>query len=142
MYQKQKLSVMEVILMIAIIAMSVFFIVLALEWPARSTARRDDALRVNTALSAARINSNNGQNCVVEDCPGGDDCPHKHGKYWIGYLDISDNKIRGEKTAGYNEEKRVALGDKVYKGNIGTMVVEVRSDGSQVTARWVKGAEK
>ena len=133
---------MELILVIAIIAMSVFFIVLALEWPARATAKRDDALRVNTALSAARINSDNGQNCVVEDCPGGDDCPHKHGKYWIGYLDISDNKIRGDKMTGYNEEKKIVLDDKVYRGDIGSLIVEVRSDGSKVSARWVRGKEK
>lgn len=141
MYQKQKLSRMEVILIAAILAMSAFFIVLALEWPARATARRDDALRVNTALSAARINSNNGQDCVVEDCPGGD-CAHKHGKYWIGYLDISDNKIRAEKTAGYNEERKIVLDDKVYRGRPGSLVVEVRSDGNNVSARWVEGKEK
>lgn len=141
MYQKQKLSRMEVILVAAIIAMSAFFIGLALEWPARATERRDDALRVNTALSAARVNSSNGQNCVVEDCPGGD-CPHKHGKYWIGYLDISDNKIRAEKTVGYNEERKIVLDDKVYRGKRGSLVVEVRSDGNDVSARWVEGKEK
>lgn len=142
MYEKNKLSRFEVLLIIAIVLMSAFFVVLALEYPKQATAHRDDALMANTALSVARVNSNHGTGCVVNDCKGGN-CPHRHGKSTIGYLDTMTNTIVGGRPKGYNEERRIRLDGKVYHGKTGTLVIEAKADESgNVSLSWVKGRVK
>lgn len=140
MYERRKFSKFEVLLLTAIILMAAFFVILALRWPAESTAHRDDALMANTALSVARVNSNHGTACVVNDCDGGKECTHQRGKSTVGYFDTRTNTIVGERPAGYNEETRIRLNGKTYRGKRNTLVIEAKAanDGT-VTLRWVEG---
>lgn len=137
--QRQKISRFEAILITAIILMAAFFIGLALIWPSHSAAHRDDALWANTALSVGIINSDNGQDCVVNECPHGGLCTHHTVNGYVGYFDPSTNTIAGEKPAGYNEETTIRLDGKKYRGRKGTLVIRVISDNNDVTVDWVEG---
>lgn len=140
MRKKQKISRFEAILIAAIIIMAAFFGVIALEWPAHSIAHRDDALWANTALSDGIINSNNGENCVVDGCEK-ENCEHMKLSAYIGYFDPSDNTIIAEKPEGYNEETRISLDGNIYRGEINTLVIEVKAENGEVSVSWVEGKE-
>ena len=95
-----KISNLEMILIVLILCMSAFVVSKGLEWMANNTAHGNDSLLANTAESAAKINSNNGLLCVVQDCPSksGGTCTHQYGdgEATIGYLDKVTKHIVAE----------------------------------------------
>jgi hypothetical protein len=141
---KDKISRFEAILIVAIIIMLAFFVHLGIEWYHIHLAHGNDNMKENTAESTARINSANGTDCVIQDCPGTmeNPCPHYHDHVFTGYWDIKTETIVADKPDGYNEAKDMSIGDETWYGDIGTMVIEVTSDGKgNIQLKWVKGAQ-
>ena len=138
-----KISVFEMILIVCIAVMLLFLASKGFDWMADQTAHGNDSLLVNTALSEARINSNNGLNCVVQDCPSknGGLCTHQVGDATIGYIDNVTKHIVGDRPYGYNQSTHMDIDDKVYYGDAGTMVIMVKAEQGNVTASWVPGKE-
>ena len=84
-----KISVLEMILILFIALMTSFIVYKGFAWLAAMTAHGNDSLLVNTAVSEAKVNSSNGINCVVEDCPSntGGVCTHWTGlNETVGYM--------------------------------------------------------
>lgn len=138
-----KISNLEMMLIVLIALMCLFITFKGVQWAADNTAHGNDSLLANTAESEARINSNNGLNCVVQDCPSrsGGVCSHQIGNdgTTVGYLDKTTKHIVGEKPYGYNEYTEMDIGDMQYFGERNTMVIQVTAKDGVVTASWVPG---
>lgn len=138
-----KVSVLEMMLIILIACMSAFLVYKGFAWAAENTAHGNDSLLANTADSEARINSNNGQNCVVQDCPSrtGGVCSHliDNSGGTVGYLDKVTKHIVGDRPYGYNEATEMDIGDQQYFGDKNTMVLQVIAQDGKVTVSWVQG---
>ena len=137
-----KISVLEMILILFIALMTSFIVYKGFAWLAAMTAHGNDSLLVNTAVSEAKVNSSNGINCVVEDCPSntGGVCTHWTGlNETVGYMDKVTKHIVGDKPAGYNEYSEMNIDDQTFYGDPGTMVIQVTAGNGKVTASWVKG---
>ena len=66
--EKGSVNVVELVLISAIIVMSLAYFFLGGMWMKLRMNHGNDSLAANTADSVARINSNNGLNCVVDGC--------------------------------------------------------------------------
>ena len=121
----------EVLLTILVVAMCLFFVFEFTRYLDSQQKKGEDALRVNTAESTAIINSDNGQSCPVRGCDGKNgSCAHYFSGVYVGYYDDVLNTIVGEKPKGYNDNSPVKVGDEVWYGEPGTMVIKVTVDGS------------
>lgn len=138
-----KISVLEMMLIIFIALMSCFIIYQGIAWMGANTAHGNDSLLANTAASEAAVNSNNGLNCVVQNCPSrsGGVCSHQIGTdgATVGYLDKVTKHIIGEKPYGYNEYTEMDIGDAQYFGAKNTMVLQVTAEKGKITVCWVPG---
>lgn len=99
----------------------------------------EDALMQNTAESVA-ISNTITTPCPVRGCDGGTTCTHKSadGTY-TGYFSHPLNTIGGDLPKGYNSYKTMTIGDKIYHGKAGTMVIKVEAKDGELTLSWVKG---
>ena len=134
-------NLLTVLLVTAIILMIGIYFLLGGNWMLVRWEHGNDGLRANTADSIARVNSNNGMNCVVDGCGSTGICPHYSTIGYIGYYDDIGNKIVGEKTRGYNEYDHMEIGKKKYYGDPGTMVIKVVAKEGEITLSWEKGKE-
>jgi hypothetical protein len=138
-----KISNLEMGLILFIAAMLLFLGYRGIQWMAAKMAHGNDSLLVNTAESEARINSNNGMTCVVQNCPSksGGVCPHLVGNdgTTVGYLDNTTKYIIGEKPYGYNEGTEMDIDGVQYFGEKNTMVIRVSAKDGVITASWVPG---
>jgi hypothetical protein len=131
----------EVLLVALIAVMTLFFAFEGMHFLDMQQRKGNDALRENTAISVARVNSNNGMNCVVDGCGSTGYCPHYSTIGYIGYFDNIGNIIVGEKPKGYNEYNKMEIGKNTYYGDPGTMVLKVVAREGEVTVSWEKGKE-
>lgn len=134
-------SLLVVILTTAIFIMIAIYLLLGGNWMKIRMNHGNDGLMANTADSIARVNSNNGMNCVVDGCGSTGYCPHYSTIGYIGYFDNIGNIIVGEKPKGYNEYERMEIGDKVFYGEPGTMVIRVVAREGEVTLSWETGKQ-
>lgn len=141
--QAGKITVLELFLIICISLMSIFVIYKGVKWIQANTAHGNDSMLVNTAESEARINSGNGAECVVQDCPSKTNglCTHVIDAKGttVGYLDKITKHIVGEKPYGYNEYREMNIGDQTYYGDVNTMVIQVAACNGEVSVSWVPG---
>ena len=134
-------SLLEVILIAAIAVMALIYFLMGGNWMKERLNHGNDSLAVNTADSVARINSNNGMNCVVDGCGSTGHCPHWSSLGYIGYFDHISNKIIGEKTKGYNEYSTMEIGRQQYHGDPGTMVIKVIARDGAIVLSWELGKQ-
>jgi hypothetical protein len=138
-----KISVLEMILIVFIVLMSGFVAYKCFEWVGNATAHGNDSLLANTAASEAAVNSNNGQECVVQNCPSrtGGVCAHivNSDGATVGYLDKVTKHIVGEKPYGYNEYTEMDIGEEEYFGDKNTMVIQVKAEKGAISVSWVPG---
>jgi hypothetical protein len=132
----KKLNRLEFFLILAILIMLSFIAYIFLSFHAREVARGNDALTENTAESVAKVNSNNGADCPVDSCPGGN-CIHKVGNQYVGYYDSVGNKILSYPTKGYNSGDTMTIGEKTYKGRPGSMVLRVKTGDHKIQMDWI-----
>ena len=134
-------TLLVVILTVAIFVMLGIYFLLGGNWMLVRMEHGNDGLMANTADSIARVNSNNGMNCVVDGCGSTGYCPHYSTIGYIGYFDNIGNIIVGEKPKGYNEYNKMEIGKNTYYGDPGTMVLKVVAREGEVTVSWEKGKE-
>lgn len=134
-------SLFEVILITAIIIMTAIYFFLGGNWMKIRMNHGNDSLAANTADSVARINSNNGLNCVVDGCGSSGHCPHWSSLGYIGYFDNIGNKIVGEKPKGYNEYSTMEIGKNQFHGDPGTMVIKVIAKEGEIVVSWELGRQ-
>ena len=143
--RKGKISRFETILILVIIACLAFFVFIGLKWEKDSLDTGNDSLRENTAKSVAIVNSNNGIQCMIKDCPSysGGTCTHQYGTDgYFGYYDDVSNTIVGDLPSGYNDGTEMNIDGKKYYGDRGTMVIKVTIEpGEEPVLSWVKGKE-
>ncbi|NCB32313.1 MAG: hypothetical protein EOM64_00280 [Erysipelotrichia bacterium] len=132
-------SLLELILIIGISIESVFLIFVFGRYLVRQQAKGDDALMVNTADSIARVNSNNGLNCVVNDCASQGVCTHHQDDGYTGYFDNKTNTIAGILPYGYNEYTVMEADGQEYYGAVNTMVIKVTAEEGVIQVSWVPG---
>lgn len=137
---KGRISLLELAVIIVLIIEAAYLAMNGFGWTAYRATKGDDRLLVNTADSTARVNSLNGMNCPVSDCPHGDSCTHKRGEYYVGYFESVSHHIVGFAPKGYNQNNEMHIGDEVFYGAPGTMVIEIRCKEGTVELRWVKGS--
>ena len=77
-------NLLEVILITAIVVMAAVYFFLGGNWMKLRMDHGNDSLAANTADSVARVNSNNGLNCVVDGCGSSGHCPHWSSLGYIG----------------------------------------------------------
>ena len=138
-----KISILEMILIVLIVCMTGFIVSKGVDWTRKQAAHSNDTLLANTAESAAKINSSNGLDCVVQDCPSksGSVCTHVYNTNGatIGYLDKVSKHIVGTKPYGYNEDTEMDINGTAYYGDVNTMVLQVIAEGNNISVSWVPG---
>ena len=134
-------NLLEVILITAIVVMTAVYFFLGGNWMKLRMDHGNDSLAANTADSVARVNSNNGLNCVVDGCGSSGHCPHWSSLGYIGYFDNIGNKIVGEKPKGYNEYSTMEIGRQQYHGEPGTMVIKVIAKEGEIVVSWELGKQ-
>ena len=134
-------NLLEVILITAIVLMVAVYFFLGGNWMKLRMDHGNDSLAANTADSVARVNSNNGLNCVVDGCGSSGHCPHWSSLGYIGYFDNIGNKIVGEKPKGYNEYSTMEIGHQQYHGEPGTMVIKVIAKEGEIVVSWELGKQ-
>lgn len=139
-----RITQLELILIIVICAVAGFFAFASYNWADVRYTHGNDDLRLNTADSVARINSNNGLNCVVHTCMDGSTgkkCVHYDValKGYVGYFDAETNTIVGFKPKGYNENKKVCVKKHCIVAEPNTMVIQVVAKDNDIKLSWVKG---
>lgn len=134
-------NLLEVILITAIVVMAAVYFFLGGNWMKLRMDHGNDSLAANTADSVARVNSNNGLNCVVDGCGSSGHCPHWSSLGYIGYFDNIGNKIVGEKPKGYNEYSTMEIGRQQYHGEPGTMVIKVMAKEGEIVVSWELGKQ-
>lgn len=134
-------SLLEVILIIAIVIMAGVYFFWGGAWMKYRINHGDDSLAANTAESVARVNSNNGLNCVVDGCGSSGHCPHWSYNGYIGYFDNISNKIVADRPKGYNEYQTMEIGKRQFHGDPGTMVIKVLAKEGEVVLSWELGKQ-
>ena len=134
-------NLLEVILITAIVVMAAVYFFLGGNWMKLRMDHGNDSLAANTADSVARVNSNNGLNCVVDGCGSSGHCPHWSSLGYIGYFDNIGNKIVGEKPKGYNEYSTMEIGRQQYHGEPGMMVIKVMAKEGEIVVSWELGKQ-
>lgn len=130
----------EVLLVVLITLMVLFFAYQGMEYLLGQQALGDDGLRANTAESVAMIDSDAGMRCPVRDCPSPNgNCVHKAGEYYIGYFDDIQNTIVGSKPYGYNDSSHPKINGETYYGYPGTMVIRVMTGHGTIKLNWEAG---
>lgn len=134
------ISRLELILIIVISIESVFVVYQFGSYLVHQQAKGDDALMVNTADSVARVNSNSGMNCVVNDCDNSKGiCTHHYDEGYVGYFDNNSNTIIGTLPSGYNEYTEMEASGITYYGAVNSMVIKAVAKDGTVTLSWVPG---
>ncbi|MDX8419588.1 hypothetical protein MOZ60_05730 [Stecheria sp. CLA-KB-P133] len=133
-----RMSALEMVLIVVLCLEGLFLAWCGYRWYQQRLAHGNDSLRVNTALSVARINSSNGADCPV-DGSSSQNCVHWNGTEYIGYYDGVANKIVGDKPDGYNQSSEMDIDGKTYTGKPGTMVIQVETGNGEVHLSWVLG---
>ena len=136
---KGRVSTIELVAIVFLSVAAIFLGFKGLNWYYDSLTNGNDSLMANTAESVARVNSLNGLQCPVGDCPHGDKCTHLKGSYYVGYFDSVGNKIVANPTEGYNQAETMKIGKNKYYGEIGTMVIEIKCKEGTVELNWVLG---
>ena len=134
-------NLFELILIIAIVLMAAVYFFLGGNWMRLRLEHGNDSLAANTADSIARINSNNGANCVVDNCGSSGHCPHWTNQGYVGYFDNIGNIIVGTRPKGYNEYSTMEIGDRQFHGDPGTMVIKVTASEGEVIVTWELGKQ-
>lgn len=132
------ISLLEMIVIPLLVLEGLYLLYAGYGWYHRRVARGDDALKLNTCESVAKVNSLNGVQCPVNGCSG-QDCVHHIDGGYIGYYDNVSNTIIADKPEGYNESTVLKIGDQTYNGKPGTLVIEVKVVNGTLQYRWVKG---
>ena len=133
-----RMSALEMVLIVVLCLEGAFLAWCGYRWYQVRLAHGNDSLRVNTALSVARINSSNGDDCPV-DGNADKSCAHWNGSGYVGYFDGVANKIVGDKPAGYNQSSSMDIDGQTYTGNPGTMVIQVETGNGEIHLSWVLG---
>ncbi|MBQ9328007.1 MAG: hypothetical protein IJ225_05680 [Solobacterium sp.] len=139
--QEGSVNLLEFGLITAIVLMAAVYFFLGGSWMKIRMNHGNDSLAVNTADSVARINSNNGLNCVVDGCGSSGHCPHWSSIGYIGYFDNVANKIVGEKPKGYNEYSTMEIDRNQFHGDPGTMVIKVIAKEGEMVLSWELGRQ-
>jgi hypothetical protein len=140
MNNKGRVSLIELVAIIIIAIEVLFLIGSGLGWIDFHVSSGNDSGYLNTCESEAKINSLNGTQCPVNDCPNSSgDCEHYINGSYIGYFDSVTNTIVGEKPKGYNSSKNPEVDGKTYAGKAGTMVIEVIVKDGSITYEWTGG---
>ena len=134
-------NLLELILIIAIVVMAAIYVFWGGSWMKYRMNHGNDSLAANTAESVARVNSNNGMNCVVDGCGSTGHCPHWSSQGYIGYFDNIGNKIVGDRPKGYNEYQTMEIGRQQYHGEPGTMVIRVLAKDGEMILSWELGKQ-
>lgn len=139
---KGKISRFELGLIVAVVCMLCYIAVLGINYVRNLFYTGNDTMLVEVAKDEARLNSNQGSNCVVYGCDK-EHCVHEIGMdgTTVGYLDRTTKHIVGFLPKGYNESSIMEIDNKTYQGEVGTMVIQVKANQEGVSASWVKGKE-
>lgn len=135
---KGRISVLELLIIIFIVVEVIFLGYKGLHWYYVESTGGNDAFAANTAYSTAIANSLNGSQCPVSDCGSGKDCIHYKVDEYVGYYDEETHHIVGTPPKGYNQSKVMRIKSKIYFGDPGTMVLEIRCRNDEVNISWVK----
>lgn len=134
-------SRIELICIVGISAVLLFFAYSALNWYHISQRKAEDKIIANTALHTAEMNTV-GSPCPVNSCDGKTACTHKTEEGYVGYFDHPTNAIYGERKKGYNQYREITLSGKTYTGEVGTLVIKVVCRDGDIRLSWVKGRRK
>ena len=134
-------SRIELICIVGISAVLLFFACSALNWYHISQRKAEDKIIANTALHTAEMNTV-GSPCPVNSCDGETACTHKTEEGYVGYFDHPTNAIYGERKKGYNQYREITLSGKTYTGEVGTLVIKVVCRDGDIRLSWVKGRRK
>ena len=134
---KGRISLLELLIIIFIVVEVIFLGYKGLHWYYVELTGGHDGLAANTAYSTAIANSLNGHQCPVSKC-GGTNCIHYKNDEYVGYYDAVSHLIVGEPTEGYNQSRVMRIDSKLYFGDPGTMVIEIRCHDDDVSIAWVK----
>ena len=137
--RRGRISLIELIVIIFLVVEGFYLVTKGFGWYADKATTGDDSFLVNTADSTARVNSLNGMCCPVSDCGSSADCVHLKGEYYVGYFDETTHHIVAYPPIVYNQNQEMHIGDQVYYGDPGTMVIEIRCRNGEVKLDWVKG---
>ena len=135
--KKGRISVLELFIIIFIVVEVIFLGYKGLRWYYVELTGGNDGLIVNTAYSTAITNSLNGHQCPVSKC-GGVECEHYKNDEYVGYYDAETHLIVGTPPKAYNQSNVMRIDSKLYFGDPGTMVLEIRCHADEVTITWVK----
>ena len=136
--RRGSISVIELVVIPIVILECIYLLYLGFSWYHVHVSNGNDALKLNTCESIAKVNSLDGIQCPVNACTS-ENCTHRYGDGYIGYYDNVSNKIVGYKPSGYNESTKITIKDKTYTGDRFTMVIEVKVVHGKLQYRWVKG---
>ena len=134
-------SRIELICIVGISAVLLFFAYSALNWYHVSQLEAEDKIIANTALHTAEMNTV-GSLCPVNSCDGQTSCTHKTEEGYVGYFDYVSNTIYGERKKGYNQYREIKLSGKTYTGEAGSLVIKVVCTDGDIRLFWVKGRRK
>ena len=135
------LSRIEIICIVGISVILLFFTYSVVNWYHVSQLRAEDKIMANTAKRVAEMNTV-GSPCPVDNCDGGEMCTHKAEEGYVGYFDHPTNAIYGERKKGYNQYREITLSGKTYTGEVGTLVIKVVCRDGDIRLSWVKGRRK
>ena len=135
---KGRISLLELLIIIFIVVEVIFLGYKGIHWYYVELTGGNDGLAANTAYSTAVANSLNGHQCPVSKCDGGSECAHFKNDEYVAYYDLETHLIVGEAPKGYNQSKVMRINSKLYFGDPGTMVIEIRCRDDDVSISWVK----
>ena len=133
-------SRLEVLCMISIASMVLFFVFTKAWWLVDQQHMGEDKLLIRNAEKTAMVEIATDP-CPVYGCKGDDSCTHRVGGFYVGYFNRPTNKIQGAPCKGYNESKEMEVNGKKYYGETGTMIIKVRAKDGTIELSWVKGLE-
>jgi len=134
-------NLLEFVLIAAIVVMAAAYFFLGGSWMKYRMNHGNDGLAANTAESVARVNSNNGANCPVDNCGSSGHCPHWTSEGYVGYFDNIGNIIVGSRPKGYNEFSTMEVENRQYHGDPGTMVIKVTAAEGEIIVSWELGKQ-
>ena len=144
-------SRLEVLCMISIASMVLFFVFSKGQWIVEQQHMGEDKLLMHNAENTAIVETAT-DSCPVYGCKGDENCTHRVGGFYVGYFNRPTNKIQGTPCRGYNESKEMPckgyneskemeVNGKKYYGETGTMIIKVRAKDGTIELSWVKGLE-
>lgn len=131
-------SRLEVLCMISIVIMMLFFVYEGMQWMIVRQEMGEDKLLLKNARNTAKVEMMNDP-CPVYGCDGGDTCTHRIGGTYIGYFDRPTNKIKAVPSKGYNESTKMEIDGMMYYGKKKTMVIKIQVHDHTIEYSWVVG---